>query len=62
MNSCPDWRLLRIDRLIPTVGFWIAEIMVGRVKQGVAMRFVNECNETTIVLNPKTIIWQLIGW
>jgi len=61
-NPCLNWRLLWIDTRILAIGFCIAGIIVRRVKKWVAMRFMQEWKWNTIVLNRKTITWQLFGW
>jgi len=61
-NTCPDWSLLWIDTRILAVGFWIAGIIVGRLKKRVVMRFMNEWKYNTMLLERKFIIWQLFGW
>jgi len=42
VNACPDWRLLRVDTHILGVGFCIAGIIIGRVKETLAIPFMNE--------------------
>jgi len=42
IHMCPNWRLLWIDTRILAVGFYIAGIIVGKVKKIIRMLFMNE--------------------
>jgi hypothetical protein len=60
-NTCLNWRLLWMDTRILAVGFCIAGIMVRRFKTRFTMQFTNKWKYNTIMLDRKSIIWQLFG-
>jgi hypothetical protein len=61
-NGLLIFRLLWINTPHSTVGAYCAWNIVRRVTKRVVMQWKKQWKQTTIVLNNRTVIWQLYGW